>query len=792
MRRKKAGNTGRWGRLRAALPVAVIVALPILFLGRGLLPGRVLSPASVLYEYYPWKAYADPRMPANSALADVAIQGQPWLLYIRNEIKAGRFPLWNPHTFAGSPFVASMQTALFSPFTFTGLFGPETKAPAVVAILKLLVAGLSMFWFLRLIPLSRPASALGGVAFMFSGFMTTFLGWPHTSVVAWLPLMMGLVHRLRSTVGWGYAGLLSLVTAAQMAGGHPDTSLQMLLVVAAWAAFLLRGPGASRFAVRAGVALGLGVAIASAQILPFVEYLSNCAASHHRFASEGGGLMPVRWAFAILIPDYFGNTANGNYTLADADYNEIAGWVGIAPLVLLPCAVLSRNRRPAMWFCLGLSAFSFLSVYSNPLMSFLIGRVHLYWVFINTRMLLPLDFGLAALGAFGLDALTSTAPRKGRRALMAPAIAVILLVAAGAMAWRGARSRAILQDTRNPMLFQVVKLSSRGLSLLFIAYALSGSALAAAALASRRLRPAAVGGLFALEVASLLPNAATYNTVVDASKFYPETPAIAHLASRPGIFRTWGIPNNVSSIFGISDIVGSDAMTPDRIERLIDGRGTIGVYGNLALQYTRDINSPVLDLFNTRYVLAAPGVGPPGPKWSVDYRNIDGWILRNNGALPRAFLVFRTTAEPKKEADTVDMLVRGELDLRKVALLPAGRPGLAGDENSAGGTAEITGYQPARVSIRTSAPASSCLVLLDTYFLGWRALIDGKRTRIERADYAFRGVLLNPGRHTVEFVYNPLPFRIGLLVSCAALVMAVLLAGGWLTGRLRPSSRWNR
>jgi len=730
----------------------------------------------MIYQYYPWKAYADPRMPSNDMLADVAILYQPGFLYGRREVFSGRFPLWNPYSFAGSPFMANMQSALFSPFTLAGYLVPESKAPAVMAILRLLVAGLSMFWFLRLVQLSRPASALGAIAFMFSGFMTVSLQCAHASVVAWLPLMMGLVLRIRSSPSWGNVGLLALVSTAQIAGGHPETSVHVFLGVFALTLFLMRGPRAGGFTLRIAAGLGLSIAIAAVQVFPFLDYLGNCAAANYRLNMHPTGkMMPIRFALMILIPDLFGSPVEGNYLLGGWNYFEMSAWVGVAPLILLPCAFFASRSRPLMWFCLGLSVLSFPAIYSNPLAS-RFSHMQFSWLVIHDRFRLLFDFGLAALAAFGLDALSTPGRRRARWTLAGPVIAAILLTACGVVAWKGAHSRAVLRDESNPMMFRVVKLHSRGLSLLFIAYALSGSALAAAALASRRFRPAAVGGLFALELASLLPHAATYNTVVDAKRFYPETPAITRLKAQAGLHRVRGMPPNISSLFRIFDIVGHDSMTPERIEKLLDDRGTLGAGGTLALQYTRDINSPVLDLFNTRYVLANPGVGPPGPKWSVDYRGEDGWILRNSDALPRAFLVFRTVAEKKKEADAVDTLVKGEADLRTVALLPAGRPGLAGSEPPDADSTEIVEYRPSRVAIRTSAPVASCLVLLDTYFPGWRALVDGKRARIERADYAFRGVLLGPGRHQVEFIYNPLPFRIGLLVSCAVLVIAVIMA----------------
>jgi uncharacterized membrane protein YfhO len=76
-------------------------------------------------------------------------------------------------------------------------------------------------------------------------------------------------------------------------------------------------------------------------------------------------------------------------------------------------------------------------------------------------------------------------------------------------------------------------------------------------------------------------------------------------------------------------------------------------------------------------------------------------------------------------------------------------------------------------------------VVTDTYYPGWRAFVDGVERPIYPADVAFRGVLLPPGRHTVEMRYEPLSFRAGLAVSAAALAVTAGLAMYGLAGRRR-------
>ena len=57
------------------------------------------------------------------------------------------------------------------------------------------------------------------------------------------------------------------------------------------------------------------------------------------------------------------------------------------------------------------------------------------------------------------------------------------------------------------------------------------------------------------------------------------------------------------------------------------------------------------------------------------------------------------------------------------------------------------------------------LVLSDMYYPGWKAFVDGEETKIYRADYTFRAIPLNAGTHQVEFVYDPISFKVGAGVT---------------------------
>jgi hypothetical protein len=88
------------------------------------------------------------------------------------------------------------------------------------------------------------------------------------------------------------------------------------------------------------------------------------------------------------------------------------------------------------------------------------------------------------------------------------------------------------------------------------------------------------------------------------------------------------------------------------------------------------------------------------------------------------------------------------------------------------------------IEAETSAPA--ILLITDTYSEGWQAYaLEGSseaRYQVIPADYAFRGIPLEPGKHRIRLEYMPDEFRIGRIISLVSL--GIFTAG--LAAVMRP------
>jgi hypothetical protein len=67
-----------------------------------------------------------------------------------------------------------------------------------------------------------------------------------------------------------------------------------------------------------------------------------------------------------------------------------------------------------------------------------------------------------------------------------------------------------------------------------------------------------------------------------------------------------------------------------------------------------------------------------------------------------------------------------------------------------------------------NAPTDGFLVRRENYHKGWRAFVDGKETKVYRANYAFQAIRVPSGKHTVVFQFKsiyPILFWFHIAVS---------------------------
>ena len=177
----------------------------------------------------------------------------------------------------------------------------------------------------------------------------------------------------------------------------------------------------------------------------------------------------------------------------------------------------------------------------------------------------------------------------------------------------------------------------------------------------------------------------------------------------------------------------------------------------------------------------------PGEE-TVVYDGADAKVIRIGTVVPRAAVYTHVDVVSKGE-DAKALLANSQFDPMQSAVLEkddlTSVPAILNTTQPLPCTsATITNYASDKIRITCEPNREALLVLNDTYYPGWTAKVDGKPVQILKANYCFRGVLLQAGKHTVDFNYDPLSFRLG--VWLAAIAASILAIVGLFRARKKP------
>jgi hypothetical protein len=286
---------------------------------------------------------------------------------------------------------------------------------------------------------------------------------------------------------------------------------------------------------------------------------------------------------------------------------------------------------------------------------------------------------------------------------------------------------------------------------------------------------------------------------VPANRVFPDAPSLAFLREKAVEGERVGATNlamgsNFEMMYGLKAPGGYDFRLR-RTARVLTAVGSPG--GHLTLDATKIAASRpygLFDLLGTRYLLASArnpasaALEKSPERFSLVFQERSNRIYRNLTALPRAFVVpwrgVRRLDTEKREFFTVasrSFDARSELVLASGAPVPdAIPPGPPGEWFPATNFSET----PGEVSFAVDSSSGGVAVVTSSHYPGWKAWVDDRPTPILRADFAFQGIPVPPGRHAVRLRYQPATFRVCLLVSIAGWLV---WAGLFFSRRREPA-----
>lgn len=745
----------------------VLAACVGIFFQDALRPGRVLSPADVLLVQASFRdPDAGPYEPENRLLMDPVLQFQPWLAFERAEIRAGRLPAWNPFAGCGAPLIANGQSAVFDPFNWIVFLGPWPAALSWTAAARLWFAGLGAFLLARSWGLGPWGRWFAGLAFPFCGFLVVWLLYPVTPAAIWLPWLLLATDRAVSEPCPRSAGLLGLAAGGVLVAGHVQTSAHVLLATALLAAWRIAGSADRRRpALTWALGIGLGIGIASVQVIALGDYLTRSPVWGERHREH-----PPWWRLSrprvlesacTALPYLYGSQRKGHPNLARGlgvnNLNESAGgFAGLATLAwLAPLAATAAGRKPETRFLLLLLGVGFLGAFKIPPVDNLLRALPVVGVTDNRRLTLWVAFALTFLGAIGIDAMARGAGLSRRWSFAWAAAGIALLggavaapMVASAMRARAERhyrdaavpidpveaSRRVDRQVRAMRDFTPRYLATGGAAFLAM--------VATAELARRRAGVARVAPplLLAATLADLFAFGVGLNPAIDREVQEFRPPVVERLREiladgRRAIGVGEELPPNTLMRFGLGDVRNYDSV---ELSRSLDFFEPLYEETDEARSSRRTVSWRTVGRALPRLREAAVGAivaatPPPDPSpFAAVERVGDAWIAR------------------------LDSPAR---------IAPEG-PGRATISPSSTPSA-------IRVDVDAEGP-SPRLVVRETWDEGWSATVDGEPVDAGKHADAFISVQLTPGRHEVALTYRPASLRAGAAASAAALAATLL------------------
>ena len=491
------------------------------------------------------------------------------------------------------------------------------------------------------------------------------------------------------------------------------------------------------------------------QWIPTLQFILLSARNVDQIAwTKEGWFIPMSHLIQFVVPDFFGNPTTLNYW-GLWNYGEFIGYVGIVPLIMAIFALFFRHDKKTIFF----GTIFFVSlIFALP--TFL-GRLPyiLQIPFLSTaqptRLLFIIDFSLAVLAAFGFDYFI----RAKKKGIIYPLIFIAFILTSlwiftlsGKNIFPLILEESILVAKRNlmlpTMLFSVFVLLT--IPLYFFKK-------------QKQIVIIVCFIIVGVTMFDLIRFADKFTPFTDQKYLFPQTKVTSFLQKNIGYYRFMTtdsriFPPNFSAIYKLQSADGYDPLYLKRYAELIAAseRGEPNIsppFGFNRIITPHNYNSKIIDLLGVKYILSLSDLN--SSKLKKVFQEGQTIIYENENVLSRVFFVEQIVLTDNNEA-AINKMFESNFNPRKTAIVERSRGvNIVPPRRCTACQARILTHQDSKIAIKTENDVDGFLVLTDSFYPTWNALIDGRKTEIFLTDYNFRGIIVPQGKHTIVF-YNSL------------------------------------
>ena len=748
-----------------------------LFFSRSLFTDRIPATADILQTCTFFQKKGLPAAIQNRGILDLDNVDQfiPWFRFNTESIKSGSLPLWNPHEACGQPHIANMQSAFFFPLNFLiPLFGMKWGL-LLIYLMRLYLCGTFVYLYLSEIAIDYKVSILVAVAGMFTGYNTRWLYQANSALAFFLPLGLFAVEyivRHRDSIKGYFLACLGFTMA--IFAGHPETLFYGTTIILLYALIRIgkefKGvAGVRTFAKLAGFLL-IGLFISGIQLVPFIEYLFHSTAYLARPAQGNPPLIFLSSLLFSLVQNFLSTLFNikTGYVVFYALYPlSSLGYTGIT-MVLLFVAGIAGLRQVR-----GNIVYSYLII----MMYLIIVSMHIpflhHWILMLPGFKLSwtyfafgdLSLFVIFLGAFALDAYLHN--KLGLKYFSYAFIATLVMLIVFFAFFVVKMDHDIGQSPVNRFLLTLPTAVDTAGTIVFLII----SALAIKYINRPAVLIFSLGALVFIETAlPMIPR----ESAIKPAYFYPENNITQFLQKEPKPFRIEPLfetdnnevgppwPIGIVQYYGLEEPGSYDAILVNRYSQLIRTMPADD-FANLA---------------NIKFFIMTQAAVPQFRKLDLKpLLSYNGYTLYENlSAYNRAFMVYDYKTVPNSR-DWLNLVREYGRRLSETAIIRE-KDAIDASFTPYQGTKAFSDvrfevYKPSFIEMEVDTTEPGLLVISNTYFPGWKVIVDGVEKKLIRTDYAFDGVFLEKGVHTVVLAYKPLSFLIGLIVTITGIIILV-------------------
>lgn len=732
---------------------------------------------------------------------DLATYFYPIKFSVFEAFKIGEIPLWDRHMASGFPIMAGFQSAVFYPpsiaYAVLGFF------PAIrfTFVFHYALAAGGAYILFRSWKLSIHVALIGSILFAFGGTTVSLSNLlNHFQSAAWLPWVIYSWERTVRTQSWKDVCVFSVIALCQLLAGSPEIfllSMALLLLDTARLAGEGQLHGFARIPLvlvaSAFIVAGLGMV----QLLPTAElimqsrrdqaiHISEALSWSLRPASLVGLLLPTLEADVSL-------TVGVRLLFAQGVPFLLSQYIGVIGVVAF-CVWLraaSFKERIATLAALTLSLF-FAFGSHTPVYPFLYEWLPVLRIVRFPEKYCFLTFAILTFtivrGLQWSEENKSRAPWK----IAATILAGWLLVYGGFRIYpevlaeflvpgNSATPAALAADPKTIASILVMLEKQIAVSLILaVLFGLSRLGV---------LRDQLFVSLLVLAVFFDLSGATKplhflrdESRVADAPRilekpgadrgrllYYPPGnnmhPSFMRVAGNPTYEKATEIAlnnllPNAGMLYGFEYFQDIDAL----------GRRSYTDFLMFINSLPDDRRGKLLRAINVKHVVAFHALEVKGLNLVREFPEHYSALYEVTDAVPRAYVVGRPIFDADSKT-TLQRIASDDFEPLRDVILDAQVPGKS--SKSFQGSASIRVYENSRVLVDARLSEPGVLVLADAFHPGWKVFVDGEERVVRRANYLFRGVELPAGAHMVEFVYDPVSFKIGLVISLCTIALLV-------------------